>query len=173
MRPQNNETYKIELLMTLTYSEIAQIIKLIDSSSCDEMILDIDDLKLTMRRQSAGIKADYPVISDSKPSNSETPQDLPTERITNNQAKELASMSELIEVRSPMIGTFYRAASPSAPPFVEEGSVVNKGDPLCLIEVMKLYTTVSATVSGTVLQICSENGEMVGADAVLFRIKPT
>ena len=71
-----------------------------------------------------------------------------------------------------MVGTFYRAPSPTAPPFVEVGDEVGEDDPLCLIEVMKLYTTISATGPGRVAEIRVENGAMVGTDEVLFLVAP-
>ena len=61
---------------------------------------------------------------------------------------------------------------PTSPPFVDIGSVVDVDDPLCLIEVMKLYTTISAKARGRVIEICTENGAMVGANEILFRIEP-
>ena len=71
-----------------------------------------------------------------------------------------------------MVGTFYRASSPDAPPFVEIGSVVRKGQPVCIIEVMKLFTTINAENDGRVLQIAAQNGELVEFGQTLFVIKP-
>ena len=71
-----------------------------------------------------------------------------------------------------MVGTFYRAPSPETPPFVEIGSVVKKGQPLCLIEVMKLFTTVYAEQDGRVVQIGAENGELVEYGRTLFVLEP-
>ena len=101
----------------------------------------------------------------------DTPQVDPT-AATGSAPSNESSREDLIEVRSPMVGTFYRASSPTSPPFVEVGGVVSEDDPLCLIEVMKLYTTISANGPGRVIEICAENGAMVGADETLFRIEP-
>jgi biotin carboxyl carrier protein len=67
-----------------------------------------------------------------------------------------------------MVGTFYRAPSPDAPPFVEIGSVVGVGQPLCVIEVMKLFTTIYADRAGTISDIPIGNGEFVEFDQVIF-----
>ena len=75
-------------------------------------------------------------------------------------------------VTSPMVGTFYRAPSPDAPPFVEVGQHVRKGDPLCLIEVMKLFTTIASEHDGRVVQIGAENAELVEFGRTLFVIEP-
>ncbi len=77
-----------------------------------------------------------------------------------------------IEVRSPIVGTFYRAASPGADPFVSVGKKVAVGDPLCIVEAMKVMNEIEAEVAGTVIEICIEDGQPVEAEGVLFRIEP-
>ena len=72
-----------------------------------------------------------------------------------------------------MVGTFYRAPGPDAPPFVEVGMVVREGQPLCLIEVMKLFTTINSEIAGRVVQIGAENGELVEYGRTLFVIEPS
>jgi len=64
-------------------------------------------------------------------------------------------------VKSPMVGTFYRSASPGARPFIELGSVVKEGDTICIIEAMKILNEIEADKSGTVVQILAENGQAV------------
>ncbi|MGD9828663.1 MAG: acetyl-CoA carboxylase biotin carboxyl carrier protein, partial [Hyphomicrobiaceae bacterium] len=83
-----------------------------------------------------------------------------------------APVADGTQVRAPMVGSFYRRPSPQEKPFVEVGSKVKKGDPLCLIEVMKLYTTIEAPVSGTVVAITAEDGKLVEFDQLLFVVKP-
>jgi acetyl-CoA carboxylase biotin carboxyl carrier protein len=73
-------------------------------------------------------------------------------------------------VKSPMVGTFYRASSPGAPSFVEVGSTVKEGDTLCIIEAMKLLNEIDADVSGTVTQVLVENGQPVEFGQPLFVI---
>ena len=83
---------------------------------------------------------------------------------------DLAPNQKLIE--SPMVGTFYRAASPDATPFVEEGSSVRKGQPLCIIEAMKMMNEIRAEVRGRVRKILVENGQPVEYDQPLFLLEP-
>src|SRR5262249_15748773 len=78
-----------------------------------------------------------------------------------------------IEVAAPMVGTFYRAPSPGAKAFVEIASPLPKVDPLSLIEVMKLFTTIISEQDGRVAQIGAENGELVEYGHMLFVIEPT
>ena len=172
--------------MTLTYAEIAEIIKLIDASSCEEITLDVDGVKLSMRRRGGGPAAAVaPASADEAGAAPGTAPNPPTESPaadgdppavgpprTEAPTEAPAPADGLSEIRSPMVGTFYRAPSPASPPFVEVGDLIQEDDPLCLIEVMKLYTTISATGPGRVAEIRAENGAMVGADEILFLIAP-
>lgn len=74
------------------------------------------------------------------------------------------------EVTSPMVGTFYRAPAPDAPPYVEEGEGVQTGQTLCILEAMKLMNELESEVSGVIREICVDNAEAVEYGQVLFRI---
>jgi acetyl-CoA carboxylase biotin carboxyl carrier protein len=80
--------------------------------------------------------------------------------------------SDLVDVNSPMVGTFYRSPAPDAPAYVEIGDRVQKGQTLCILEAMKLMNELEAEVSGTVREICVGNAEPVEFGQVLFRIDP-
>ncbi|MDX1568185.1 MAG: acetyl-CoA carboxylase biotin carboxyl carrier protein [Longimicrobiales bacterium] len=77
-----------------------------------------------------------------------------------------------VEVPAPMVGTFYRAPAPDAPPYVEVGDRVQVGDTLCIIEAMKLMNELECEVAGTISEICVENADPVEYGQVLFRIEP-
>jgi acetyl-CoA carboxylase biotin carboxyl carrier protein len=78
----------------------------------------------------------------------------------------------LVEITSPMVGTFYRSPAPDADSFVEVGSMISKGDVLCIIEAMKLMNELEAEIEGTIREICVENAEPVEYGQVLFRVQP-
>ena len=80
--------------------------------------------------------------------------------------------SNLSEVKSPMVGTFYRSSSPDAPAYVEVGTRVARGQTLCILEAMKLMNELQTEVAGVVREVCVENGEPVEYGQVLFRIEP-
>jgi acetyl-CoA carboxylase biotin carboxyl carrier protein len=80
--------------------------------------------------------------------------------------------SGLVEMTSPIVGTFYRQPSPSAPPFVEPGSKVRKGQVLCIIEAMKLMNEIEAEMDAEVVEILVANGQPVEFGEVLFRLRP-
>jgi acetyl-CoA carboxylase biotin carboxyl carrier protein len=163
--------------VSLTYDEIAEIIKLIDSSSCDELIVETGDIKLVVRRNgaSAGAAAEYvergsaPVtVSPAVPRKARAA----APKVAAADAADATAACQ-IEVAAPMVGTFYRAPNPEARAFVDVGDVVGVGDPLCLIEVMKLFTTINAEVAGRIVQIGAENGELVEYGRTLFVIEPS
>ena len=163
--------------MSLTYDEIAEIIKLIDSSSCDELVVETGDIKLVVRRNgaSAGAAAEYvergsaPVaVSAAAPRKARAA----APKVAAAAAADATAAGQ-IEVAAPMVGTFYRAPSPEAKAFVDVGDVVGVGDALCLIEVMKLFTTINAEVAGRIVQIGAENGELVEYGRTLFVIEPS
>lgn len=79
--------------------------------------------------------------------------------------------TDVLDVTSPFVGTFYRSPSPEAPSFVEVGSVVRPGQTLCIIEAMKLMNEIEAELSGTVIEVFAQNGKSVEFGQKLFRIK--
>ena len=79
--------------------------------------------------------------------------------------------SDVVEVTSPFVGTFYRSPSPDAPSFVEVGSMVRPGQTLCIIEAMKLMNEIESDVSGTIIEVCVPNGKAVEFGQKLFKIK--
>lgn len=78
----------------------------------------------------------------------------------------------LIEVESPMVGTFYRASSPGAAPFVDVGTRVKPGQVLCIVEAMKLMNEIEAEIGGEIVEICVDNGQPVQFSQPLFKIRP-
>ncbi len=171
--------------MPLTFKEIAEIIRLIDESSCDEFVVEVGDLRLAVRRGSATstdgrlsartttashrdvAQSPLTVVSAAPEAEAQVSESVTVSAVSTRRA------DGLIEVRSPMVGIFYRKPAPDAAPFVEVGSQVTKGDPLCLVEVMKLFTTIEAEQRGRVVEIAAEDGQLVEHEQVLLVIEPT
>jgi acetyl-CoA carboxylase biotin carboxyl carrier protein len=163
--------------MTLRYDEIADILRMIDNSSCDELVIETVDLKLVVRRHgAAGAGAGSLPTAAATPIPSAPPGSAPapstSRAVPPATASGTAAPAGGLEVRSPMVGTFYRAPKPDAPPFVEIGSRIERGAPLCVIDVMKLFTTISAETAGRIVYIGAENGTLVEFGQVLFVIDP-
>jgi acetyl-CoA carboxylase biotin carboxyl carrier protein len=163
----------------LTYKEVAEIIKIIDASNLDELVIEMDGAKMHIRRNAAGgptaaspaSLASSSAVSDARPV--DTPvAEAPAAARSSKAATPAADLGGNAAVRSPMVGVFYRAPSPNDPPFVEVGSKIKRGDPLCLIEVMKLFTTIAADRDGRIAQILPVNGDLVEFDQVLFVVEP-
>ena len=154
--------------MSLRYDEIAEILKIIDSSSCDEVIVETGDIKVVVRRNGvAGTPAAPAISTPTAPAVAVASQVSEATNPTNR----IEAGAGQIAVTAPMVGIFYRAPSPSAPPFVEVGSLVEPGQPICLIEVMKLFTTINAEFAGRIVEIGAENGEPVEYGRTLFVIE--
>ena len=96
------------------------------------------------------------------------PGPIPTGAAT---AVEAATPTDVVDVTSPFVGTFYRSPTPDAPAFCDVGSVVRPGQTLCIIEAMKLMNEIEAELSGTVIECYAQNGKAVEFGQKLFRIK--
>ncbi|HYC18185.1 MAG TPA: acetyl-CoA carboxylase biotin carboxyl carrier protein [Pseudolabrys sp.] len=152
--------------MTLSYDEISEIFKMIDESACDEFVLETGDIRLVVRRRGAADSSVSPLSSAAGPSGPIAAPDQATRPIE----KQAAATANAVV--APMVGTFYRSPSPGAPPFVEVGRKVKAGDPIGIIEVMKLFTTIHAEWSGTVTEVGAENATLVEYGQMLFVIIP-
>lgn len=134
--------------------EIRELIKLIDQTDIAELSLESAGVKVAIKknsgRQTEFAKEPAPLVPAEKKGN--TP--------------------DLISVVAPVVGTFYRAPAPDAPPFVQPGDVVQKGQTLCLIEAMKLMNEIKAEAAGKIVEILAENGEPVEYGQPLFYLKP-
>ncbi len=145
--------------MSLTAKDVAEIMRLLEDSSFDNLSLEIDGMKLHLQRSSA-----KSTMQAAPPSATAPPR----------LAKKHKPPSEpgLCEVPSPLLGFFYRASKPGEPPFVEVGSHVEEDTVIGIIEVMKLMNTVQAGVKGVVIEILSENGAAVEYGEILLRVRP-
>ena len=162
--------------MALSYADVGEILKMIDTSSCAEVILELDGIKMIVRKGGAGSSTPgSSAIPDESLLGIDTPtkeklitQTSPQSSTKAVSAEAVASKGDII--KSPMVGTFYSKPSPEEPPFVIAGQEVKKGDTLCLIEVMKLFTAVECTADGKVEMIFAEDGALVEFDQPLFSI---
>ena len=153
--------------MSLTARDIAEITRLLEDSSFDELELEIDGLKIHLVRSGAG--KGMPGISARSPAQDPVATDAPA---GNAGVRLPASPAHLAEVRAPLLGTFYRAPKPGAPPFVEVGSSVEADSIIGIIEVMKLMNTVRAGTRGVVREIRARDGTLVEYGEALLLIDP-
>lgn len=168
---------RLKSFADLTHADVERILAVVDRLNDVEIHLEVDGMKLHVRKfsdASLAVASSFPVAPPAAP---------PAARSVAVQAS-MAPVAApvvlpvaavppgLVEIRAPMLGRFFRASSPSEPVYVEVGTRVGPHETVCMIEVMKLFNTVEAGVSGTIVEVLVENGSMVEHDAVLFRVKP-
>jgi acetyl-CoA carboxylase biotin carboxyl carrier protein len=165
--------------MNLSQDEILQILRLLEDSKFDELDLQVGAFKLRVKRKEAvrGAPAGAEeVTSNETETTSREAQGTPVSE--SEMAKSWASpeMNEQEKgwspIRAPILGIFYRRPSPEEPPFVDTGAFVSKEDTVCLLEVMKVFNTVKAGVTGYIEKICAESGELVEFGQILFWVRP-
>lgn len=152
----------------MNLKEIQTLIKFISTSKVDEVAIEQKDFKIKIRRNTnvstkTVVAAPQSYVEEHAPS---APESVPT----SPAAKEVASNTE--EIKSPMIGTFYRKASPDKPSFVEVGDVVEKGQVICIIEAMKLFNEIESEVSGRIVKALIDDSQPVEYDQPLFLVEP-
>jgi acetyl-CoA carboxylase biotin carboxyl carrier protein len=160
-------------------SEIRDLIDFISKSGLNEVNIETKELKLSVKREpdqkifksspavaAAPIQAVAPLVSAVPPS-------VPTLPVKPEApAVNTVSSKKTTEIKSPMIGTFYRSSTPDSPPFVSVGDKITKGQTVCIIEAMKLFNEIESEVSGTIVKIAIENATPVEYDQVLFIVEP-
>ncbi len=154
---------------------LQKLIEAVDASSIDSIELERGGTRVRMSKtpEQAGVAmAAPPMAPAAAPAAPAAPAAAPAPAAAADSGEAAAAPSNLLEVTSPMVGTFYRAPAPDAPPYANVGDRVGVGDTLCIIEAMKLMNELEAEVSGTVAEICVENGEPVEYGQVLFRLTP-
>ncbi len=159
---------------SFTRDDVEQILRVVDGLSDVEVRLEVGDLKLHVRKFSGNSETRSARLADvpaAAPRPAETEDARPAAPVSVRTPGSGAAPAGAAAIRAPMLGTFYRAPSPAEPAFVEEGSRVRAADPVCIIEVMKLFNTVNAGVNGTILSIIAESGQMVEQDDILFYVK--
>lgn len=154
--------------MALTFKEVAEILKLIDASQAEEVVIEVEGTRLVVRRGGASSVTGAVDTPENPPD--QAPSEAPQAPAAQRPAEQLKPGHT--GVRAPMVGTFFRRPAPEKPPFVEVGARVEEGDPLCLIEVMKLFTTLDSPTGGVIESIAVDDMAMVEFDQLLFVIKP-
>ena len=154
--------------MSLTKKDIEEIMGLLEDSRFDRLSLEMEGLKLELERQ--GTARIRPSTSSGRTETEASPP--PPARAEPVEAPSSAAREGLVEVKSPLLGVFYRAPKPGEPAFVEVGSRVKEDTVVGIIEVMKLMNSARAGVAGEVVEIIGTNGEMVEHGECLMLVRP-
>ncbi len=158
-------------------SEIRDLIDFIAQSGLNEVDIETKELKLHVKREpdQKVLKASPQVMAAPvaiAPAPATSAAAVATPVITKTEAPVAVSSKTTVEIKSPMIGTFYRTANPDSPPFISVGDKVTKGQTVCIIEAMKLFNEIESEVSGTIVKVMVENSSPVEYDQVLFVVEP-
>jgi acetyl-CoA carboxylase biotin carboxyl carrier protein len=163
--------------MNLTHDDVQEILRILDGSSFDELQLETGRFKLTLRR-AAGAHGGWTQETHTagKARLAEATPAAATlgtgASVGTSAASAAPSVSGLIDIRPPMMGTFYRAPKPGAPPFVELGTAISEDTVIGIVETMKLMNAVAAGTRGTIVEICAADGELIDRHRVLMRVRP-
>jgi acetyl-CoA carboxylase biotin carboxyl carrier protein len=158
----------------LNLNELKELLQILEEKEISEFELEESGMKLRIRKAAASHNhASAPPAPGSAPSLRPADAGPPASPSRPQQPKELPSEEQgLVVVKSPIVGTFYRAADPNSPAFVNVGDNVTVGQVLCIIEAMKLMNEIEAEVAGEVVRIHPENGQPIQYGEPLFSIRP-
>ncbi len=169
----------------MTFEEIKSLIQLINKSDLAEFRLEDGDQKITIRTSkyssgkqqiyhtsSAPVSAAAPVASIAS-----TPPPVASTSTLGESAKPASTPAateggNFLEIKSPIVGTFYRAAGTDKPPYIKVGDKVEKGQVVCIVEAMKLFNEIESEVQGKIVKICIDDASPVEYDQVLYLVDP-
>ena len=157
--------------MELSY--IKKIIKIVEHSSVDEVEIEEEGRKIRVARTRVPLVPpvyQIPQVPYPQPAAASSPEPASAPSVAPAPVTPEASFHE---IRSPIVGTFYRAPSPDAEAYVEAGRSVRRGEVLCIVEAMKLMNEIESDVDGEIVKIMVENAKPVEYNQVLFLIRPT
>lgn len=160
----------------MNIKEIQSLIKFVAKSGANEVKLEMEDIKITIKTGAERTEVSYtqptpvaavPQIVQAAPA----PQSVDAPEPTS--APSTDDDSKYVVIKSPIIGTFYRKSAPDKPLFVEIGDAISAGDTVCIIEAMKLFNEIESEVSGTIVKVLVEDSSPVEFDQPLFLVDPS
>jgi len=151
----------------MNIKEIKELINLMNENGLVEIEIEKDGMRIRLKKTGAGMEASAGqtiVIEKTGPSPAQPQGETP------ESTEKLAVKT--VEIKAPMVGTFYRAPSPEAPPYVEVGQLIEPGQVICIIEAMKLMNEIKSEIKGKILEILVDNTEPVEFGQPMFLIEP-
>src|SRR5690625_1583614 len=162
----------------LKIQELREIIRLVDQSSISEFSYEKDESKIMIKKQAEKVAeqviTEQPVTVQQTPVTQEqkeqvTVKEVPKKQATTEQVEE--DDDSLVDIVSPMVGTFYRKPSPESDAYVQEGTKITESSIVCIVEAMKLFNEIEAETTGEVVEILVGDGELVEYGQPLFKVK--
>ncbi len=164
--------------MELSEDDVLQILKLIDESTFDYFQLEVGELKITVSKGepiplAGSSAAASPAPSAARPAVAPAAAPAPQAQAAKPAPKAAAIPDGMVPITAPLLGTFYVAPEPGAPPFTQVGATITEDTTVGLIEVMKVFNSVRAGVKGVVTEVVAQNGQFVEHGETLFLVKPS
>lgn len=164
----------------MDFKQIQELIKMINKSNIGEVTIEEKGFKLTIKQKEQTVQQIYSnPVSGAPVYQPASPVSQPEPAADNKQAKSQkqeistpAENSNYVTIKSPMIGTFYRSASPGKPSFVEIGDEITPGKVVCIIEAMKLFNEIESEIKGKIVKVLVEDASPVEFDQPLFLVDP-
>lgn len=141
----------------MNLKEIQELIKMLGANEIFELNLQIEGIRINIKKAGA-----YAATAT---------EEVKPEEAKPEEKRSAAANTNIIPVVAPLVGTFYRAPAPDAPPYVEVGATVQVGQPVCIVEALKLKNEIEAEVAGKIVEILVENGQAVVYGQTLFLIE--
>ena len=153
--------------------EIRELIDFISSTGLEEVNIETEEFKIKVKRSHEAVAVAAPAVMAAAPAPApvaSAPASAPAPAAPKAEAP---ATGKLLEIKSPMIGTFYRSPNPDSPSFVNVGDKVKAGDAVCIVEAMKLFNEIESEISGTIVEILVDNASPVEYDQPLFLVDPS
>jgi len=166
----------------MDFKQIQELIKMVNKSNIGELTVEQKDFRVTIKQKEEKITQIVGASLQQAPGFPNIPQHIPAHisaapASTKSSAGEggtesSAQASNIVAIKSPMIGTFYRRSSPDKPNFVDVGSEINAGKVVCIIEAMKLFNEIESEIKGKIVKVLVEDASPVEYDQPLFLVEP-
>jgi acetyl-CoA carboxylase biotin carboxyl carrier protein len=171
---KTEETLLLNENQDMNLTQIQELIKFVSKSGVSEVAIEQKDFKITIKAQDSKTKVQE-VIQVAMPAAAPAPAAIAAPALATPAAPTAPApevKGNTIEIRSPMIGTFYRSPSPDKPAFIEVGAVIKPGSTVCVIEAMKLFNEIESEISGTIVKVLVNDSTPVEYDQPLFLVEP-
>lgn len=156
--------------------KIQDLIRFVAKSGVNEVAIEEQDFKITIKTNQGQANTTYvtsniPLVQPATAVAPSTPQQ-PAASSPAPDKKEAGNDSKYVTIKSPMIGTFYRASSPDKPPFVNVGDDISTGQVVCIVEAMKLFNEIESEISGKIVKVLVDDAQPIEYDQPLFLVDP-
>ncbi|MBD2178741.1 acetyl-CoA carboxylase biotin carboxyl carrier protein [Pseudanabaena sp. FACHB-1998] len=161
--------------MEFSLEQLRELVTILNKTDITELTLESGDLRLSIRKSetkiapTVALAAPVPMVSAPIPTAIDPVSSAPATHTTT--IADALPAKKLIEITSPMVGTFYRSPAPDEPPFVEIGDTIKKGNTVCIIEAMKLMNEIETEAAGRIVEILVDNTQPVEYGQVLMRVE--